>query len=30
MAKGDNFENVELTRSLPGVELYSSQYYIPF
>ena len=30
MEKGEKFENVELTRCLPGVERYSSQYYISF
>ncbi|XP_024633856.2 probable disease resistance protein At4g27220 [Medicago truncatula] len=30
MVKGEKFENVELDRPLPGVERYSSQYYISF
>ncbi|XP_024635607.2 uncharacterized protein [Medicago truncatula] len=30
MEKGEKFENIEITRCLPGAERYSSQYYISF
>ncbi|KEH34350.1 NB-ARC domain disease resistance protein [Medicago truncatula] len=30
MEKGEKFENIEITRCLPGVERHSSQYFIPF